>query len=332
MTSTPDVHDTVFILGAGFTKGFLPDAPLLRDDYGAEELAATFKELDAASRLLERERDRYGDGSLNIETLMTRLEGLMPYDTELGVQDELHLLLSRVKQAFVNRLRRAQSGPKHVTELQMFARHCVENHCSVITFNYDDTFDEALWKVTEGDEVADRPYWHPDGGYGFYCRPAAGTVVDLPNRRMDTTSMLLLKLHGSLNWWIRRGYAGPYALEAIVHNGMWLELNYDGSSPPSRGQIEAHLEDEPFIVPPVLFKSALNDQPILRFVWKRAFDALRVAKQVYFIGYSFPVTDLASTFLFQEALDLLPRENIFARLIGRVSGRFPRRISTFAVP
>ena len=64
------------------------------------------------------------------------------------------------------------------------------------------------------------------------------------------------------------------------------------------------------IVPPVLSKSGLVEQPVLRLVWSRAFTELATAHEVTFIGYSFPTTDIAVRTLFSEAMEDLPRENI----------------------
>lgn len=66
--------------------------------------------------------------------------------------------------------------------------------------------------------------------------------------------------------------------------------------------IEAHLEPAPFIVPPVLVKSELSRHPVLRVVWAAALKKLREAKEVVFIGYSLPQTDLAARMLFRESL------------------------------
>ena len=66
--------------------------------------------------------------------------------------------------------------------------------------------------------------------------------------------------------------------------------------------IEAHLEPDPFIVPPVLVKAELAVHPVLSVVWKLAYQRLIDAKTIVFIGYSLPVTDLASRILFRETL------------------------------
>ncbi|MYA90098.1 MAG: hypothetical protein F4X97_16885 [Boseongicola sp. SB0662_bin_57] len=64
------------------------------------------------------------------------------------------------------------------------------------------------------------------------------------------------------------------------------------------------------MVPPVLSKSSLVEQPVLRLVWSRAFNWLSKAHEVTFIGYSFPVTDISARTLFSESLKDLPRGDI----------------------
>lgn len=45
--------NTVFVLGAGFTKAFLPKAPLMEDDYDADgALSEKFAKSPHAARLL----------------------------------------------------------------------------------------------------------------------------------------------------------------------------------------------------------------------------------------------------------------------------------------
>ena len=71
------------------------------------------------------------------------------------------------------------------------------------------------------------------------------------------------------------------------------------------------------MVPPVLSKSSLVEQPVLRLVWSHAFASLETAHEVTFIGYSFPPTDMAARTLFSEALKDLPREDITVVNLGR---------------
>jgi SIR2-like domain len=82
--------------------------------------------------------------------------------------------------------------------LVRFGRHCIEAKVGIVTFNYDDFLDEALWRVKSVIRAFGEPYWHPDGGYGFFCRPSPSTVTDTDIYRDRSTA--LFKLHGSMNW------------------------------------------------------------------------------------------------------------------------------------
>src|SRR5712691_6820468 len=98
---------TVFVLGAGFTKALLPDAPLLIDDFDSAGLAAQFTAFKHATRMLELERKLTGHDKINLERLMTRLDGRMPYDSEMGAEHEFSLLLDELKRRLLERLARA---------------------------------------------------------------------------------------------------------------------------------------------------------------------------------------------------------------------------------
>ncbi len=185
---------TVFVLGAGFTKAFVPNAPLLEDEYDGELLQDKFKSFPHAFRILKNELTRKPQGKIDLERLMTRLHGQMPYDREHGASEELILLLSELKQTFSKRLNLAKDKEFHKKELSSFANLCIDNNITCITFNYDDIIDEALWSVKRAISITSDPYWHPDGGYGFFCRPSLLSIQEVLGVTMDITSMLLLKL------------------------------------------------------------------------------------------------------------------------------------------
>ena len=56
----------MFVTGAGFTRAFVPDAPLLVDDFDNDGLVDRVRGLPNASRLLEWERNQHPDGFINI--------------------------------------------------------------------------------------------------------------------------------------------------------------------------------------------------------------------------------------------------------------------------
>jgi hypothetical protein len=219
--------------------------------------------------------------------------------------EELGMLLAELKRSFVRKIEdaRQQADTKN---LLAFARFCVQNHTTCVTLNYDDVLDEALYKVSNEAGKTGEEYWHPDGGYGFFCKPSELCVQDTMVQMDIDTSMLLLKLHGSINWYPKLGHSRPYAVDAFVHHEPWIAVQ-DLST---RQAVLLHIEPEPFMVPPVLTKSAIVEQPILRVIWHRAYDALRTAAEVTLVGYSLPITDISVTVLLFEALQGLPPDRI----------------------
>ena len=287
----------VVVTGAGFSRALVPGAPLLVDDFNNDALEEKVRGLPNASRLLEWERGLHASGHINLERLMTRLDSLMPYDyaeNAGNAANEYGFLLSELKRAFLDRLHEARKGKFHHDELRRFAEYCVANKCSCITFNYDDFLDEALDQTRN---------WSPDRGYGFFCQSSQEVVASFESQFVGS-ALLLLKLHGSINWRPKLGYASPVAIDSITHHQEWYEViqSYvEGSD---------HLEPEPVMVAPVLSKSSLVEQPVLRLVWSHAFASLETAHEVTFIGYSFPTTDMAARTLFSEALKDLPLDDI----------------------
>lgn len=303
------MNKKVFVLGAGFTKAFVPGAPLMRDNYSAE-VATIVKKLGAYDRvrtILEAAQQRETDGLINIERLFTRLEVGMPYDTEESGHHELGVLLTELMKGFVSRIDLAKEKVDR-DSLGRFADYCLRTRATCITFNYDDVLDRAVWEAALR-HSPDNPYkhWGPDGGYGFFCKPSTACIQSEGNRHLDVTRLLILKLHGSLNWRIRKGFSPPYSVDAIVHHEEWFQpqfggkLSYENESTIKK-LILNHIRHESFIVPPVLTKLSLVQQPILRLVWLHAYEALADADEVVFIGYSMPITDIAASFLFAEPL------------------------------
>ncbi len=295
----------VFVLGAGFTKAFLPYAPLMVDKYEIGSIIEKFKKFPYALRILELAKTQYEDGRIDIEQLMTRLAGSMPYDFDRGAHKENELLLLYVKNILLEKIEKAQKGTFHKSILAQLASRCVNEKIDCVTFNYDDVFDEALCKADHRYKEPDnpnKPFWHPDTGYGFYCRPSY-TLTGYVHIEPGDTTMLLLKLHGSINWRVGIGHMKPYNIESLVHHERWSSYPENTwSSDNHFNLISKHLQADSFIVPPALIKSDLTEQPILRLTWFLAYKTLSEAVEIIFIGYSLPLTDLAAKFLFAEAI------------------------------
>ena len=297
-------NNTVFVLGAGFTKAFLPDAPLLIDDYGGRKLLREFEALPAASKILQNELRLSSKGWIDLERIMTRLSSRLPYDAESEVSNEFGLLLARLTKAFQERLRVAKNQLVHEEDLKALASLCGRRSISCITFNYDDVLDEALYQVKRNVSptsvsLSPRP-WNLDRGYGFFCRPSTTILGADPYIDVFPSTLFLLKLHGSVNWRVALGSRPPYQTENLVHHETWTR------SPvypyPSLQDVDVHLEPSPITVPPVLAKEGLLTEPFVRVVWARAKELLSEAQMVVFVGYSLPLTDIASRYLFSESI------------------------------
>src|SRR5207245_10688939 len=136
--------DSVSVLGAGVTKAFLPKAPLLVDDYNGQALKEQFSSFLLARALLESElaNPDHPPGFINLERLMTRLAGGMPYDFATGAEKSFAAPLYEVQQSLLRRLREARQGRSaHPGELWLFAGLCVRNVVNCSTFTYDDVLD-----------------------------------------------------------------------------------------------------------------------------------------------------------------------------------------------
>jgi len=298
-TASDSSADAVFVLGAGFTRAFVPESPLMVDDFDNNDMAKKIIGLPHASRVLEQERKRNHNGLIDIERLMTRLDSLMPYDFGRGAVDEFRLLLSELRKGFRCRIKSAlKSESFHEEELKEFVRNCNKKKVHFITFNYDDVLDKALYE-DEGTK------WDPSNGYGFLCLPSKNVLGPLYADEGEPPTTLLLKLHGSVNWMPKAGSVEPYVMDAITHHAKWGVGHTDDDS-----LIRSHLEPEPLMIPPVLSKSGLVEQPVLRLVWRHAFELLAKARHVAFLGYSFPTTDVAAQTIFQEALNVPPMKDI----------------------
>lgn len=268
-------NNTVFVLGAGFTKAFYEDAPLLIDFYNIDiKKFNSFSIYNIIENELEKEKSMH-DNKIDIERLLTRLYGL-PYDDELE-ESELYLIFSEIEKIYKNRIIESKRNIDRKKEdlLQKFATYCIDKEYDCITFNHDDFFDDKLY----------RHGWLPDLGYGFFLQPTLRNIK---------TRMVLLKLHGSVNWRIKKGYKEVHCRpDDIIHYERWLaDTEFE--------KIDDQLEKDSLIMPPILDKSGVLYHPTIRGIWQQAAQKLNNSDNVIFIGYSLPKTDILANFLFSD--------------------------------
>lgn len=168
---------------------------------------------------------------------------------------------------------------------------------TIITFNYDLVLERSLYQVlinTIYDSHNHRvpfkdfsidyqyPFFPPQifemsyATYGGYSGQQ-GTIFKKADRvnLLDGPNIEILKLHGSLNFPKARAKEGN------------LNLSYTQNF------------DNPYIVPPISNKQTAN---YASDIWKTALLRLRNAKNVIFVGYSLPKTDVFMQFFLKAAL------------------------------
>lgn len=281
----------VFFLGAGFSKAIDSRYPLLMElsEYVAEQI-------------------RCGKGSLachyddelstqikeNIESLLTYLSADWPWKNtkQAYTNKALYVEITEILGKYFVELSKTDFTKSQFIDLhslqalRTFLANSGKDNVDFITVNYDMILERFFYDCYKSGYTPrlDEFYKYPianilqrDSGLGIIKSPS-------PYDRVPT----ILKLHGSANWF----WEGKQASDQVYYTE-WNENNY-GVDPLS-GLI-------PYIVPPVMDKTAFYNHNMLRYFWKEAHRLLSNADEIYIIGFSFPPTDLSVKFLFQSAL------------------------------
>jgi hypothetical protein len=233
-------------------------------------------------------------------------EILTPIDIALSRQDEISEEwnineLSRVRNDLIYCICRTLSEelkrPKNIH--RKFVNHLSSTFLDFkekfvfLSLNYDILLDNAL---------ADLYDQGVDLDYGIEFRNFGR---DWERPRLER-AVLLLKLHGSLNW-----------LFCPVCDLIKI-------TPREKGVMKIFTEFEvcetdgaqqrPFIVPPTWQKA--YDNPYLGTIWLKAEGALMRANRVYFIGYSLPESDIHIRYLLKRSL-YRKREKILITVVDK---------------
>lgn len=115
----------------------------------------------------------------------------------------------------------------------------------------------------------------------------------------DTSVKNLHKLHGSVNWFIKKGSEDLYCYDEIFprtlsHQG-FFHIPFCVSE-------KANIPSDylPLIIPPAMMKE--YKIPVISKTWQDASKAFENADRIIFIGYSFPPTDTIMKFFLGTSL------------------------------
>lgn len=201
-------------------------------------------------------------------------------------------------------------GPRGPTMSLLRAMADQQRALTCITFNQDLLIERALDSLA----VKHAGLWNLHTGYGeirfqSFTQPVGGRRPrDMFRGDAGTASAVrLLKLHGSLNWYVTsRGRQPPMRLPSrrpfcSRRRSLPDIVTYRG-----RGRRQWTW---PVIVPPVADKGAMFSG-ILAELWAQAETALREARSLVLFGYSFPDTDVQAETLFRRACSRASLEHV----------------------
>jgi hypothetical protein len=186
--------------------------------------------------------------------------------------------------------------------LERLVWHWCTTTPDIATYNYD----LLLERLTT--QLALTSTWGDLYGISLTERQAPGDSSMLSASRPAGSVYRLFKLHGSVNWF----YGGPDApvTERVVltrDSGRWLGSGADSSEVGKRGRRAAVHDDLlPLIVPPTGTKGVYYGNRSLRAQWQKAFEALKAARSLTIVGYSFPPSDLVARHLLSSSLLAVP--------------------------
>jgi hypothetical protein len=151
--------------------------------------------------------------------------------------------------------------------LKKFAKHILREGDTIVTLNWDVTMEKVL---DEDDEL------------NFWYEPS--------------TDVLLLKPHGSIDWFRRAKLPANFAKRALRKIDDELSVYPEFTL----AKHKVMKTQPPVIVPPIAQKDFTP--PFFRLTWKRVYRAVSQATDVYFIGYSLPTEDQFARLVLSRAL------------------------------
>jgi hypothetical protein len=314
------IGSVIFLLGAGFTKGYNEEiVPLISDFLQVSERQGVLKPDHEHKEFVAFVNKYFGDyKEANIETLATFLSLQLPpvWSFRSEPRDYYYKTLIEIIVRTLSRIYSRPGTDDVKSAYQSFARALMFMRSIVLTFNYDTLLDNLLretkrWSVISGYGIEMRtPLWE-------YTKDHIRQELLFVSREMSGSNETVryLKLHGSLNWGkllIDPPYGNP-SVYVDTFGFTSLEINKKGEGPDpidvfSNSGVGPHqgsgfsVRGEPFIVPPIMSKEELFREPLLLNLWYHAMNHFSTAEDIIVIGYSFPPTDFLATLSIRQGL------------------------------
>ncbi len=272
-------RETVYVLGAGFSKGcgYPLTSNLLPEVWGR---------LDAADRSSLAEIIKFHHPKFQTDKPETYppIEQLL---TEMKVNGDLYEgsrryagnfkkeKLDHTRAALLNTIahwfHEIYKTARNTDWLNRFVELVRDENAAVVTFNWDLLVDQALF----GNQIESHHY-------GLNEKISSGPII--------------LKPHGSLNWYSTKelNKVSPEKRK-VLYKAEDPANAIELFTRPRAIQSKVSRTYAPLIVPPTYIKDF--QKPVFRHLWLQTTEVLSTAKRIVFIGYSLPPDDLQAKFI-----------------------------------
>jgi len=271
----------VFVIGAGVSTSC--GIPVARDilRYSIQDLrkrnADAAKSVHSLLRYLYPAFDKDLGNYPNIEEFLNFIEVAKDFnegfvESAVWSVDELRKVKIITLKAVTDYIWSLMGDATKQRTVNDFVRNNITTGDTIITFNWDLTLERAL---------EDYP-----GDPGFQYRYS----------REKPDELVLLKPHGSIDWFERRKVEGTKCAKDVEHHDKKLCYypKFD------LGKYRELQEVAPVIVPPVFSKDFKYD--FLHKVWGDVLRSISDATEVHILGYSLPKEDQFAKFVFRRAI------------------------------
>jgi hypothetical protein len=262
---------TVYILGAGFSRDFNETIfPLVCDFLPMAKSFNIYQPNDSHKELAAFIYRYFGDELFSdVEKVLSFL-ATTPFDS-LEVNFEKRTQLYRDLVSIIVRMLISASatvvnmnGRAVWTLYSRFVEHLIQRSAVVITFNYDLLLEELLSATSK---------WQMFDGYGVHIPlvyEALPTIsftpdpLDFHYKEGQRSNVVLLKLHGSVNWGVPINQGADHmdkgdVIYRLPEHGRSLAIDY--YQLPAPDGLPLIMAFQPVIVPPVMDKVILASEP-----------------------------------------------------------------------
>ena len=276
MVSSSSTYRRVFVLGSGFSKSFLPSMPTLKDlnaliPDGISDEFPHFKEYcERFLGLCNGQREYLGIEQLATSILSARI---FPGERDRLYRATLRFELLRFIASVIRRDEIVKGEASFI--LKNFLKSCANHSASgeretlLLSFNYDTLIETAIANYPELSEQI-------SVDYGVRIEPADRSA----HRIAAPQTVDLIKLHGSLNWFPVKGATDELDLKNVCQ----VE--------PQDRSFPIYSEDTPIYIPMAHAKESFLRGSLFNLLWSRADYYLTHAREIIFVGYGFPKSDV----------------------------------------